>query len=900
MKVAKPIKVPVLHRIVELERRPHFHVAAMLAFPLGNPRALLDEMAFWAVVAKAIGEQGVIDEGISKARGELLVAGSFHAPGGVPVPASYARAKVGDVDKRVAVLGPRTWQGQVPTPPEPISAMPIDWAHAFGGPHFEQNTHGLGAEPIVKDGTSIHPLPNIERYGALIRSPAERPEPAGFSSMDLGFAQRRNRAGTYDKKWLDQHYPGLAPDMDPTYFNVAPEDQWVDGFFRGDEEFLVENMHPDKPRIEGRLPGLVTRCFVTHRLPEGERFLEIPMRCDTVWLFPSLDTGVVVFHGSHRVAEDDAADIVHLVIACEEPGSPRGIDPQHEPPSRSLEHYQAALARRLDKDKGAIGEMSDSDLMPPRSSGVAPNLGELDMGRWLKSEYLDAANGRRGRERDFARARAQLEEAGLDPAAHGFGELPPEPEPPPLDDLDALAERMASELDRAEDELKKLDARVSEGLVKTREAFAEMGLDYDAEMEQRQRTGGGPPKFSAAAHLEELRAMAAAARSEGTPLEDVEKRIADPAFRAEIEQQEQALLDLYKRFAQYQPAAPAMDAEASERVRIVIRLALETGESLAGRDFTGANLDGVRMAGVDLSGAFLEGADLSGCDLTGANLDDAILVRAKLSDANLKGARLRGANLGGAVLQNAALDDADLTDAVLSRADLDGAYLSGATLTGADWLEAKLGTIDLSGAKLGQCTFLKGDLSGSHFAGADLTEATFVECELGRTDFSGATLHKTTFVTCRGEGVSFRNAKAVQAVLVHGSSFPGADFSDADLGTANLRGTALPGARFDRANLAGADLSDCDAREASFERAVLRGAMLIRTVLAGASLKGANLLDALASKARIAGADFTGANLYRADLSRVVGDARTSFAEAEVGHVRFLPKADVPGSGGRS
>ena len=67
--------------------------------------------------------------------------------------------------------------------------------------------------------------------------------------------------------------------------------------------------------------------------------------------------------------------------------------------------------------------------------------------------------------------------------------------------------------------------------------------------------------------------------------------------------------------------------------------------------------------------------------------------------------------------------------------------------------------------------------------------------------------------------------------------------------------------------------------------------MAIRTKLAEASLRGANLMDALASKALLAGTDFTGANLYRADLSRVVGDARTSFAEAEVGHVRFLPKA---------
>jgi uncharacterized protein YjbI with pentapeptide repeats len=56
-------------------------------------------------------------------------------------------------------------------------------------------------------------------------------------------------------------------------------------------------------------------------------------------------------------------------------------------------------------------------------------------------------------------------------------------------------------------------------------------------------------------------------------------------------------------------------------------------------------------------------------------------------------------------------------------------------------------------------------------------------------------------------------------------------------------------------------------------------------------------MDVLASKSRLAGANFTGANLYRADLSRVIGDAETTFAEAELGHVRFLPKANVPEGG---
>jgi uncharacterized protein YjbI with pentapeptide repeats len=631
-------------------------------------------------------------------------------------------------------------------------------------------------------------------------------------------------------------------------------------------------MHPDRPRLEGRLPGLVARCFATHRTADGERFLEIPMRWDTTWLFPSAGLGTLIAHGSLPIAEDDAADIVHLVCACEDPAAPR-----------SLEHYQRALARRLDKDKGALTGLSDSDLMPPRTSGVVPNIGEFDMGRWVKSEDIQAQNMRRGEERRRAELRTMIEAEGLDPRDYGIAEPVAEPAAPPVDDPDALVAYVEAESAKADVLVADAKAQEARSMERTRQALAEMGEDYDAMMERVSGQGVGPPKFSARAHMELLREAG---------VNDVESRQTD------LEQQEQGFREMYRRFGHLQPTAATMDPEASERARVLVQLSIDAGESFSNCDFTGANLAGMHLAGVDLSGAFLESADLSGCDLGGANLEGAVLAKANLCGANLAGARLRGANLGGAVLRDAELDHADLTDAVLGRAELAGARFAGATLVGADWLETRLGEVDLSGAVLGQCNFLNADLRGARLAGADLSEATLVECRLDGADFSGARLEKTTFVGCKGEGLSFRQARFRQGIMVHGSVFPRADFSDADMENANLRGTTLTSACFDRANLAGADLSECDTTGASFERAIVKGGLLLRTNLAGVSLRGANLMDALASKARVAGTDFTGANLYRADLSRVVGDERTTFAEAETGNVRFLPRASAPARGG--
>jgi hypothetical protein len=69
---------------------------------------------------------------------------------------------------------------------------------------------------------------------------------------------------------------------------VAPEDQWIQGYFKSDEAFLIENMHPTRSRIEGKLPGFVTRAFIEQERAGGELvFREIAMRIDTVRFFPA-------------------------------------------------------------------------------------------------------------------------------------------------------------------------------------------------------------------------------------------------------------------------------------------------------------------------------------------------------------------------------------------------------------------------------------------------------------------------------------------------------------------------------------------------------------------------------------------------------------------------------------
>ena len=885
MKVVKPVKVPVLCRVVELARQPHFHVAVLLGFPLAAPRALLDELGFWKTVQSVLGETGIVDEGTAKGRAELLIAGSFHAPGGAPCTQGFARAKVGAIDKRLAVLGDRYWKSGVPSAPEPFTTMPLDWAHAFGGANFPRNTAGKGAEPIDRDGQKVHPMPNVEHYGALIRSPNDNPEPAGFGSYDLSMPQRRARAGTYDRAWLENHYPGMAADAQPTFFNLAAEDQWLpSGFFQGDEAFLIENMAPTEPKIEGRLPGLSARSFVTQRGRDGEAWLEIALRCDTVWLMPGAGVGVVAFHGTWPVAEDDAADIVHLVVACEESGH-----------RRAPEHYRQALLKRLDKDQGAIASLSDRDLMPERESGVAPNFDAGEFGRWLKTESLPVQHGLRGVERQRQRAIDALAANGID-----ISHLPPGPptpkfEAPDSSDMDAVAAHLIELQESAKRQAATADAAKAQLIERARQKFAAQDLDYDAWVEEGAAKATGPIKLPQLEKLQRLEGVLAQARAAGRPLEAVEKAISGGQVKERLAQQQAMADDAYRKGAHMMPGKPTRSSEEAARLRVLVQAAMDTGESLAKRDLTGAKLDGMQLAGIDLSGAFLEAADLSGAELTGAKLAGAVLAKADLRGANFSGADLAGANLGAADLEGAAFVGANMAGATMARSRLTRTNLCGADLTGADWLEVTLERVDLSAAKLGQCAFLEADLRGSSFAACDLTRATFVHCKLDGASFAGAKLAKVTMVGCSGEGVSFAGATMPQATILSGSALPGANFADAMMEKACLRTTAFPGACFDRADLTGADLSECDAIGATFERAKLMGAMMIRTKLTGASLVAANLMNALLTKAKIAGADFTGANLFQADLARAAGDDRTRFSEAEVGRVRMQPTAGPAG-----
>lgn len=866
MKVIKPQSLGVLHRAYEDGNKFYFSVGVMMFFPFASPQQLLTEASMWKFVAQELDKDASLDQGMPKPRGEVLLHARCFAPGGVPTTASLVRVQLGHLDKRLLVSGDRRWFAGGRTAPVPFVELPISYERAYGGPNYALNPLGIGFAPIAAPNGSFHPLPNIEAWDGRVESSLDEVAPAGFGPLDFVWPQRFSKAGTYDQRWFAEQFPGFAADMDWTVFNAAPADQQIDGFFRGDESFALWNMHPTQPLQEGVLPGLLTRCFITQKTGAAQVLREITTRLETVWLFPAAERGVLMFRGVVEVETDDAADVLHLLIAAEEMGA-----------AKPVEHYARILAQRLDKQRGHLYLLRDGDLLPPPKPGARRSVSESqEMEELLKTENLMGQNFRRRAERERAAAAKQLIDRGLDPAEF----LPAEPELalPVLSDPAALPEYIEQIEALAAEQFSKAEVSRAEATAQARLLCEQNGLLYD----QIMNPDGGPPRFSAAEELLKMQAMAQSAREQGLVIEEVEAALTSPAFSARLYSAEQKLREFYLQAAHHFPPAAPLSSESASS----LRSQLGSRKDLAGCDLTGADLSGLDLRAANLKGTLLEGANLTRTDLRNADLSGAVLARAELNATDLRGANLTDANLGAARLTNANLDGANLRRAILGLATIEGASFRDAELAEVNFMEVVAKNVDLSGAHAPQLTFIRVKLHGLQASRADLRECIFIETDLTDSDFSATNLTSALFVRVAGERAKFRGATLTNLRVVEETSFQGGDFAMARLDGANLRGTKLAGCDFSDSQMPGADFSECDLRAADLRRAVAREARFVRADLSAAQLVATNFMQAMLSQANLEGANLRGANLFRADLARAKTNLATCLHAANLTQIR--------------
>lgn len=831
MKIVKPDTLALLHgTLADVEstegggRECRLVLACLASFPFApHIRELLPETELWACAKANLPPGMPLDEARPKPRAEFLVHGSCFAEPRSPgaTRAREVTVTVGGMRKQLTVFGERHWKRTVHSDPAPFTRIPMTWENAFGGEGCAENPLGKGFTPL-EDGK--RPLPNVELHDEYICYPHDKPRPAGFGVLAPSWPPRREHAGTLDRSWFENHWPGHPDDMEAEFYMRAPGDQRMVDFFSGGEIFSIRGMHPEKEMVWGVLPAVRCRVFLMRRGQgkDAPPFQELEAKPDTLTLFPDHELGALTFRAVTHTVDEECADIAGLLTLFE----PLAAAPE------PAEHYRALL---------------EEALKPPQPV-AAPEVAEPSLGESLAREAAPLAQSV---EQDAAKAAPSPKVAALEKAVARI-----EAETREIlakADLDEEGvQRYTAALERENKEFFQDEpgAVADEGLdAATR--FQRLADELEAEAREMLRQSGKSEEEVEASLRE-------AGKVEEPP--DLAKHFAPQLEDPEVPEEVKAhLRDMIGAFAE----AATLCASLEDVLRQAGKKKTPPEEPAAPASESGLEPDPEPEAlsveqvlewhakGLSLAETDLRGLDLSGRDLQGADFRNALLQGASFKLGNLSGADLRGA---------------DCSQANFTGCDLQGADLSGALLEKANLRKVKAGGSTARGAR-----FQEADASGGDFGGADLEEADFSRARLDAADFRQARAPRIRFY-----GVSLKQADFSDANLFNSRANAETDASEAVFRRTDMTGSGWRGARLSRADMTGAklgnaDLSLCVLHSTRLERAGARYAKFFKADLENARLTAADLSGSSLRRARLVGtscamADLRGADLYQCSL----------------------------------
>jgi hypothetical protein len=187
--------------------------------------------------------------------------------------------------------------------------MPLTYERAA---RARDNPHGfdLTRAPVI----GALALPNLEAADDEIGGGRT----VGFGPVSPVAASRRTLLRADGWAWAVAGGVGPAPaGFDFSFYNAAPRDQQVDEIVGGDT-LVLTNLNRDTPRLESRLPTVRAKAFlVTGDLDAG---VEIPLRCDTLWIDTDRALVALSWRGVVTVETADEDVLGTLVVAAESKG----------------------------------------------------------------------------------------------------------------------------------------------------------------------------------------------------------------------------------------------------------------------------------------------------------------------------------------------------------------------------------------------------------------------------------------------------------------------------------------------------------------------------------------------------------------------------------------------------
>lgn len=191
-------------------------------------------------------------------------------------------------EKSLALFGPRTWQkswaGIVPSEPELLADLPLQWELAYGG-QDDSNDEVLTENPVGQGWfsksrkTAIgQAMPQIEQQPLLLRAGQTR-TPAGFGPVAPHWAPRQAGFSSLD---AEAPLHGANPYTTRTpadLYNAAPKDQRMAQAPETGDTLLLSGFYRDAPNLVLTLPTPTPMVFHRSDRSRGKR---LTMQWDTL------------------------------------------------------------------------------------------------------------------------------------------------------------------------------------------------------------------------------------------------------------------------------------------------------------------------------------------------------------------------------------------------------------------------------------------------------------------------------------------------------------------------------------------------------------------------------------------------------------------------------------------
>jgi uncharacterized protein YjbI with pentapeptide repeats len=343
MRIIRPQQLVVLKNSYQIGHDSHMGISVIAGCYLSKPEHLITEAQIWQAWKAAPLSLRMLDSAEPKPFAEFLLAG--HAGIGEEVTSLYPEVEVGPLTRRWCIEGDGSKTG---LGSQPFLRMPMDHPQSWGGKGCKENPLGRGYDDERK--------PTVMAIGldgsAAVRSPLAAPTP-----VPHGFQLRKAHidaitSSMTDPKYLETFYPGLPPEINRRYFQMAPPDQWLKKTAWPDHvPFKLSGFRPHHEVITGVFPAISARAFIWDNPAHPPR--ELTLLRKTLWLLPDDDIGLMVFTGSLPLAHLFDEPVDSLLV---------GMD--HSDALRDLEHYQQVYKDRSIPNAPSFAFLKDTDLMP--------------------------------------------------------------------------------------------------------------------------------------------------------------------------------------------------------------------------------------------------------------------------------------------------------------------------------------------------------------------------------------------------------------------------------------------------------------------------------------------------------------------------------------------------------